>query len=99
MILSGSLYSAEQLYDMGVVDILAEKGDGEIEVYKYIKAANRAQNTYRAIRKVKDICSQVSYKELIEVATVWVDATLQLNDKDLRMMERLVRRQNSRLEV
>ena len=99
MILSGSLYSAEQLYDMGVVDILAEKGDGEIEVYKYIKARNRAHNTHKAMRRVKDICNQVSYKELIEVATVWVDAALQLNEKDLRMMERLVRRQNSRLEV
>jgi len=99
MILSGSLYSAEQLYDMSVVDILAEKGDGEIEVYKYIKAANRSQNTYRAIRKVKDICSQVSYQELLSIASIWADAALELTTRDLRIMERLVRRQNAKLDA
>jgi DSF synthase len=99
MILSGSLYSAEQLYDMGVVDILAEKGDGEIEVYKYIKAANRSKNTYRAIRKVKDICSQVSYQELLSIASIWADAALALTTRDLRIMERLVRRQNAKLDA
>ena len=99
MILSGSLYSAEQLYDMGVVDILAEKGDGEIQVYKYIKAAKRSQNTYRAMRKVKDICSQVSYQELLSIASIWADAALALTTKDLRIMERLVRRQNAKLDA
>lgn len=99
MILSGSIYSAEQLYDMGVVDILAEKGDGEIEVYKYIKAANRSQNTYRAMRKVKDICSQVSYQELLSIASIWADAALALTTRDLRIMERLVRRQNAKLDA
>jgi len=96
MIMSGSLYSAEQLYDMGVVDILAEQGEGELAVYRYIKSTNRAQNTHKAMRKVKDICNQVTHKELKEIATVWADAALQLTTKDLRMMDRLVRRQNAR---
>jgi DSF synthase len=99
MILSGSLYSAEQLYDMGVVDILAEEGEGELAVYKYIKAANRSKNTYGAIRKVKDICSQVSYQELLSIASIWADAALELTTKDLRIMERLVRRQNAKLDA
>lgn len=99
MILSGKLYSAEQLFDMGVVDILAEKGDGEIAVYKYIKTANRAFNTYKSMQKVKDICNQVSYQELLDIAHVWTDAALQLSEKDLRMMSRLVRRQNSKVDT
>jgi len=99
MILSGKLYSAEQLYDMGVVDILAEEGEGELAVYRYIKSGNRSMNSYKAMRKVKDICNQVSYKELKDVARVWADAALQLTARDLRMMERLVRRQNVRSNV
>ena len=98
MILSGSLFSAEQLFDMGVVDILAEKGEGEIAVYRYIKNASRSRNTYKSMQKVKDICNQVSYKELEDIANVWTDAALQLSDKDLKMMGRLVRRQNSKVE-
>ena len=98
MILSGSLYTAEQLFDMGVVDILAEKGEGEIEVYRYIKTASRSRNTYKSMQKVKDICNQISYKELEDIANVWTDAALQLSDKDLKMMGRLVRRQNYKVE-
>ena len=97
MILSGGLYTAEQLYDMGVVDILAEKGEGELAVYRYIKSNRRNMNSYRSMQKVKDICNQVSYQELADIGAVWADAAINLTEKDLRMMERLVRRQNSRV--
>ena len=99
MIFSGRLYTAEQLYEMGVVDILAEKGEGEIEVYRYVKSKNRSMNSFRSMQRVKDICNQISYEELIEIGEVWANAALQLTDKDLRMMERLVRRQTNRAEV
>ncbi len=93
MILSGKLYTSEELYEMGVIDILADKGEGEQALYKYIKAARRSPNTYRSISKVKDICNKIPYEELVDIANVWADAALNLTDKDLRMMERLVSRQ------
>lgn len=93
IILSGKLYSAEELFDLGVVDILAEKGEGEVEVYRYINTANRKSNSYQAIRKVKDICNPVPYKELLDITKIWVDSALKLTKKDLRMMEKLVMRQ------
>ncbi|MDF1589460.1 MAG: crotonase/enoyl-CoA hydratase family protein [Gammaproteobacteria bacterium] len=96
MILSGKLYSAEEMYEMGVIDILAEPGSGELELYKYIKAARRSPNSYRAMAKVKDISNNVSFQELTDIANVWADAALNITEKDLRMMERLVNRQNSK---
>jgi len=99
MILSGCLYSAEQLFEMGVVDVLAEKGEGEVAVYRYIKNASRASNTFKSMQKLKDICNQVSYKELADIAKVWADAAMKLTSKDLRMMERLVRRQTAKVEA
>lgn len=96
IILSGQLYSAEELYELGVIDILAEPNKGEIELYKYIKRSNKINNTHRAMRKVKDRCNPISYKELIDITTIWVDAALDLTQKDLRMMERLVSRQNQK---
>ena len=94
IILSGKLYSSEELYDMGVIDILAEKGEGEVAVYKYIKSANRYSNSYNAIRKVRDVCNNISYDELIDVAKIWTDAAFKLSDKDLKVMGRLINRQN-----
>lgn len=96
IILSGKLYSAEELYELGVVDILADKGEGETAVYRYIESANRKANSYQAIRKVRDICSPVPYQELLEITKVWVESALKLTEKDLRMMERLVMRQTAK---
>ncbi len=94
MILSGELFSAEKLYDMGIIDILAEKGEGELAIYRYIKSASRAENTYKSMQKIKDICNPVSYQELVDITTVWADAAIKLSNKDLRMMQRLIKRQN-----
>ena len=82
---------------MGVIDILAEKGEGEMEVYRYIKAANRYSNSYGAIRKVRDICNQISYDELIDIAKIWTDSAFKLTEKDLKVMGRLIKMQEQRV--
>ena len=97
IILSGRLYSSDELYEMGVIDVLAEKGEGEMEVYRYIKAANRYSNSYSAVRKVRDICNKISYDELIDIAKIWTDAAFKLTEKDLKMMGRLIKKQDQRL--
>jgi DSF synthase len=94
MILSGKVYPAEELYEMGLIDELAEDGFGEEAVYAYIRRESRARNGYRALRRARDRVDPVSYRELDEVLQVWVDAAMQLEPRDLRMIERLVARQN-----
>ncbi len=96
IILSGKLYLAEELFDMGVVDILAEEGEAEIALSRYIKMVRRAPNSHHAMRQVKDRCHRIPYEELFDITTIWVDAALALTDKDLKMMARLVKRQSSR---
>ncbi len=99
MILSGRIYSAEEMHEIGVVDILAEKGEGEMAVYKYAKQAQRSPNTQRAMRKVKDVTNPVTMRELLDIAEIWADAALNLTAKDIKMMQRLVKRQDSRMVV
>jgi DSF synthase len=96
IILSGKLYLAEDLYDMGAVDVLAEPGDGEHAVYDYIRRETRARNGTLALRTAREISQPISYDELIRISEVWVDAAMRLEAKDLRMMERLVNRQNNK---
>ena len=97
IIFSGQLYTAEALYEMGIVDVLAEEGEGELALYQYIKSANRAKNSHQAMRKVKDLCNPITHKELMEITNIWVDSALNLTDKNLRMMERLVQKQNTKI--
>ena len=94
IILSGKLYDAEELHDMGLIDVLVEPGAGEQAVYAYIKREERASNAFRAMRKVRDYCSPVSRQELDDIVELWVDTAMQLTERDLRMMQRLVQRQS-----
>jgi DSF synthase len=96
MILSGRIYSGEELYEMGVVDVLAEDLQGEMAVYDYIRKENRAANGYRALRKAKQRANPIPYRELMDIAEIWVDAALRLEARDLRMMGRLVARQDGK---
>jgi DSF synthase len=93
MILSGTLYTAEELFGMGLVDLLVDAGEGERTVYEYIKRENRARNGFRALRQVRDLRDPITYEELMDVLQIWVDAAMKLERRDLRMMERLVARQ------
>jgi len=93
LILSGRVYTAEELFDMGLVEVLAEEGEGEAAVYDYIKRENRSRNGYRALRQVRDAANPITYEALREAVEIWVDAALRLEQRDLRMMGRLVRRQ------
>lgn len=99
LILSGKLYSAEELHDMGVVDVLAETGEGELAVAEYIRRRNRGGLGYRAMQRVKQLYQPIRYEELMDITRVWVDTALQLTEKDLKTMERLVRAQEKRLGV
>jgi DSF synthase len=97
LILSGQVYTAEALYEMGVVDVLADDGEGEKAVYDYVARENRARNGFRALRQAKALSNPVTREELSGIAEVWVDAALRLNERDLRMMERLTSRQTRRV--
>jgi len=101
MITSGNMYTARQLFDMGVVDVLASDGAGEASVYGYVKKHAKSPNGRRAIEMASRAVAPLSYDELSRVVRIWVDAALRLTERDVKLMERLVRAQNksAQLEV
>jgi DSF synthase len=46
-----------------------------------------------AVQKARNRFNPLTYQELIDITTVWVDAALKLNEKDLKVMDRFVRSQ------
>jgi DSF synthase len=97
MILGGDLFTAEALFDLGVVDVLAEPGDGVKAVYDYVRRDARSRNGSLALRAAREIIEPVSYDEIRRVTELWVDAAMRLEAKDLRMMERLIARQGHKI--
>lgn len=93
MILSGKIYSAEELYELGLVDVLVEDGHGEEAVYDYVVKQARRSNGYIGVQKARQRFNPVTYQELMDVTGIWVDTALQLSEKDLKVMDRFVRSQ------
>lgn len=87
------LYSAEEMFKLGVVDILAEDGCGEQAMAGFIRKNERQRRGFRAIQDVKQTHDPITLRELIQVADIWVKTALTLEEKDLKLMSRLVQAQ------
>jgi DSF synthase len=91
---SGKQYSAAELYEMGIVDVLAEDGQGVHAVNAFIRKHSRSRNGLLAIREVRQRLAPITYQEMDDVVMIWVDAAMRLTERDLRTMERLVAAQH-----
>lgn len=93
MIGSGAIYGGRELHEMGIVQHLAEIDKGRESVEKFIRQHRRAGNGHLALQKVRQRYHPIDYQELADITEIWVDAALRLKDKDLRMMDRLIKAQ------
>jgi DSF synthase len=98
MVRSGRVYTATELYEMGVVDVLAEDGQGEKALYDWVRKNHRSLNSFQAIQRAKQRVNPLTVEELYDITEIWVDAALRLSERDLKIMERLVRAQNRKVD-
>lgn len=94
MMLNGRVYSSEELFDMGVIDILAESGGGKNSVYSYVEKSTKYRNGFHAMQQVKQRVNPITYDELWNVCSYWVDIAMEISERDLRLMDRLIKAQN-----
>ena len=94
IIMSGQVFTAKQMHDLGVVDEITEDGTGLEVTRAMIKARQRKRNSYRAMSMAKREFQPVSHAEMAAIVEIWVDAAMRLETRDLRMMGRLVRAQD-----
>jgi DSF synthase len=94
MILSGRLYSSEELYQLGIIDVLAERGEAVEAVNTFRRSHSKRQNGYMGVTDVRNLVNPISYDELLAVSDIWANAALHLEERDLKTMTRLVRNQD-----
>ncbi|HEX3341874.1 MAG TPA: crotonase/enoyl-CoA hydratase family protein [Pseudolabrys sp.] len=94
MMLSGRIYTAEEMKDVGLIHILAEPGQGIAEARDYIHRSKRRHTGSRSIYQIGREVNPITLAELDRIVQVWADACLQLRDRDLKVMHRLVSAQD-----
>ena len=96
MILSGKIYTAAELFDMGLVDVLAEDGEGHDAVRRMISNTRRYE-VLRSLKRVRQRVLPLDLQELLDVTDIWVENVMKIQPSDLRRMERLVSAQEKRV--
>ena len=99
LILSGRILPAAELHRMGVVDVLAKDGQGASAVRDWIAANAKRRNGLQAAFRARKLVHPVTREELDAITDVWVDAAFRLQDRDLKMMGRIVRAQMRRTDI
>ena len=93
MILSGRLYSAEELHNRRLVDLVVDDGGGEAAVEQVLRDVDpRHRGTLAALRAQR-LAAPIRYETLLAIVDQWAESALGLTDRDLRLMERLARAQ------
>lgn len=93
MILSGQIYTAEQLHRAGLVDLVVDDGNGEASLMKVARSvAPRLRGILSALQ-ARRLAAPITYESLHAVVELWAVCALRLTDRDLRLMERLARAQ------
>lgn len=78
---STNRYPAEMLHEMGVVDVLADKGKGPQTINEWMRDASRA-STLEYRQRFADL----DRNQLLDSVEEWVEQALSLNHRQLRTM-------------
>jgi DSF synthase len=93
MILSGKLYTAQQLCDYQLVDMVAEDGRGEEAIEEALRAVHPRLRGTLAVLQARSLAAPVTYESLMSIVERWTANSLNLTERDLKLMERLARAQ------
>ena len=94
MMLTGRIYSADEMKEAGLVHMVVEPGQGIDAARDYMQRTKRRHVGARSIFKAGHKVNPVKLEELDGIVQIWADACLQLRERDLQAMQRLVAAQD-----
>jgi DSF synthase len=94
MMLTGRSYSADEMKAAGLVHMVVEPGQGAEAARDFMRRNQRRHVGARAVYKVGHVVNPITLEELDRIVQIWADACLQLRERDLKIMQRLVAAQD-----
>lgn len=96
LIEDGKTRSADEMHELGLVDIVCERGEGEAVLRRELATLDRRFATELALKRVRHRADPVTKAELVDIVDMWVELAFELGEADLRRMECLGRHQERR---
>ncbi len=89
LILSNEVWTAERMYELGIVDVVVEDGAGVEAAREFMVKSERKHQGLVAAKKATRIAAPTPLAELCQIVDLWADAALDLAASDLKLMQRL----------
>jgi DSF synthase len=93
LIEDGKSRSADEMYELGLVDIVCERGEGEATMLRYADERGSRFETSLALARMRRRSDPVTRQELADIVDLWADLALKLGEPELRRMDALARHQ------
>jgi len=89
LIMSGRMYKSEDFHELGLIDLLVDKGQGAMRAQAYIAEQHKRHKLLVAMGEVRRRVMPLTLQELRDVTDVWIDSVMDLAPINLRKMEML----------
>jgi DSF synthase len=93
MILSGQIYTADQLHRRGLVEHVVDDGMGEQMVEHCVRTMEPRFRGIIAALQARRIAAPITHESLQAIVDHWAVTAMGLTNRDMRLMERLARAQ------
>jgi len=90
---SGRSFSTDNLADMGLVDVVADTGQGEKAVMAWIKKRHGALRAHQAISAARKFVTMLSKSDFHSGLESWVDVVMSLDKRRLALLSLAIEKQ------
>lgn len=87
IIKGGKKWKASEMQELGVVNYVSKRGEG-LELVRSLIAKNSFEEP-----NLKRICGTVSFNELRDIVTLWVQSVLDMKEEDMRLIVKIIEKQ------
>lgn len=95
MLTTPRIYSATELFGLGLIDEICPQGEGTVTAEKFIRMHSKKRSARMALQRAKQRMAALDYSELTKVVEEWVELAMQLSEEELRVMDMLIMMQKS----
>ena len=96
LIEDGLSRSADELHELGLVDVVCEPGEGEATLRQFVRDRTGRFATDLALKRARQRADVLGKGELVDIVDLWVELALELSENELRRMDCLARHQERR---
>ena len=94
MMTNKKIYTADELYDMGLVDEICATGEGELAVERFIANHAPRQKARLKVQQSRNRHAPLDRAEGVRIVEDWVETAMRLSADELRTMDMLIMMQS-----